>query len=64
MSRHQDSARIPQRMLARLLTGASSGQTLVEYSLILVVVSLGTLAAMTFLRNRISFFFSQVGDLL
>jgi Flp pilus assembly pilin Flp len=40
------------------------GQTLVEYSLILVVISMGTLGAMVFLRDRLNIFFSQVGNLL
>ena len=40
------------------------GQTLVEYALILVVVSMGTLGAMTFLRGKLIQVFSQVGNLL
>jgi len=40
------------------------GQTLVEYALILVVISAGTLAAMVFLRERLAAFFTQVGNML
>jgi len=40
------------------------GQALVEYALILVVVSMGTLGAMVFMRDRIAAFFSQVGNML
>jgi Flp pilus assembly pilin Flp len=40
------------------------GQTLVEYALILVVVSMGTLGAMTFMRGKLIQVFSQVGNLL
>jgi len=39
-------------------------QTLVEYALIIVVLSLGTLVAMTFLRDQIAQVFSQTGNLL
>ena len=40
------------------------GQTLVEYALILVVISAGTLGAMVFLRDRLQAFFTQVGNML
>ena len=41
-----------------------SAQTLVEYALIIVVISLGTLVALTFLRDQIIAVFSQTGNLL
>jgi len=40
------------------------GQTLVEYALILVVISMGTLGAMMFMRDRIAAVFSDVGNML
>ena len=39
-------------------------QALVEYALIIVVVTLGTLVALTFLRDQISSIFSQTANLL
>jgi Flp pilus assembly pilin Flp len=39
-------------------------QTLVEYALIIVVLSLGTLVAMMFLRDQLIAVFSQTGNLL
>ncbi len=38
------------------------GQTLVEYALILVTISIGVLAAMTFLRNQINTLFTAIGN--
>ena len=38
------------------------GQTLVEYALILVTISIGVLAAMTFLRNQINALFTTIGN--
>jgi len=55
----QDFAR---RALIRIAD--REGQTLVEYALILVVISMGTLAAMVFLRDHINALFTQVGNLL
>jgi Flp pilus assembly pilin Flp len=40
------------------------GQALVEYALVLVLVSMGTLGAMVFMRDGIAAFFSQVGNML
>jgi Flp pilus assembly pilin Flp len=48
----------------RLLAGGEHGQTLVEYALILVLISMGTVAAMTFLKDAIAGVFSQVGNTL
>ena len=48
----------------RLLAGCEQGQTLVEYALILVLISIGTLAALTFLKDAIAGVFSQVGNML
>ena len=39
-----------------------SAQGLVEYALIIVVVSLGTIAALTFLRDNIRGLFSRAGS--
>jgi Flp pilus assembly pilin Flp len=39
-------------------------QALVEYALIIVVVALGTLVALTFLRDQLIAVFSQTGNLL
>ena len=41
-----------------------SAQGLVEYALIIVVVSLGTIAALTFLRGEIRGLFSRAGSSL
>jgi Flp pilus assembly pilin Flp len=38
------------------------GQTLVEYALILVTISIGVLAAMTFLRDQINLLFTAIGN--
>ena len=47
---------------ARAMVKKQDGQTLVEYALILVTISIGVLAAMTFLRNQISAIFSTIGN--
>jgi Flp pilus assembly pilin Flp len=41
-----------------------TAQGLVEYALIIVVVSLGTIAALTFLRDEIRNLFSRAGSSL
>jgi Flp pilus assembly pilin Flp len=38
------------------------GQTLVEYALIIVTISIGVTVAMTFLRDQISSIFSTIGN--
>lgn len=38
------------------------GQTLVEYALIIVTISIGVLVAMTFLKNQIVQVFSDIGN--
>ena len=38
------------------------GQTLVEYALILVTISIGVLGAMTFLKSQINTIFSTIGN--
>ncbi len=48
----------------RLLAAGEQGQTLVEYALIIVLISIGTIAAMTFLKESISGLFSEVGSML
>jgi Flp pilus assembly pilin Flp len=54
--------------IAMALNGASlrrdEGQTLVEYALILVTISIGVTAAMLFLRNEIAGVFSDIGSKL
>jgi pilus assembly protein Flp/PilA len=40
------------------------GQTLVEYALIIVTISIGVTLAMTFLRNQIAQVFSDIGSAL
>jgi Flp pilus assembly pilin Flp len=54
--------------IAMALNGASlrrdEGQTLVEYALILVTISIGVTAAMLFLRDEIAGVFSRIGSSL
>jgi Flp pilus assembly pilin Flp len=54
--------------IAMALNGASlrreEGQTLVEYALILVTISIGVTAAMLFLRDEIANVFSSIGSAL
>ena len=54
--------------IAMALNGASlrrdEGQTLVEYALILVTISIGVTAAMLFLRDEIAGVFSRIGSAL
>jgi len=40
------------------------GQTLVEYALIIVTISIGVTAAMLFLRDQIRTVFSDIGNAL
>lgn len=40
------------------------GQTLVEYALIIVTISIGVTAAMVFLRNQIDAIFTSIGNSL
>jgi Flp pilus assembly pilin Flp len=40
------------------------GQTLVEYALIIVTISIGVTVAMVFLRDKITNLFSQIGGQL
>jgi Flp pilus assembly pilin Flp len=40
------------------------GQTLVEYALIIVTISIGVTVAMTFLRDQIRGVFSSIGNAL
>jgi len=40
------------------------GQTLVEYALIIVTISIGVTAAMIFLRDKIATVFSDIGNAL
>jgi Flp pilus assembly pilin Flp len=48
----------------RSLAAAERGQTLVEYALIIALISLGTVAAMTLLKTQIVQVFSDVVDQL
>jgi Flp pilus assembly pilin Flp len=50
--------------ILRCLAAADDGQALVEYALIIVSISVGVFAAMTFLQSQISALFSQVGSML
>jgi Flp pilus assembly pilin Flp len=43
---------------------ADRAQALVEYALIIGVIALGTLVALTFLRDQLITVFSQTGNLL
>lgn len=47
---------------ASALVKKQDGQTLVEYALILVTISIGVLAAMAFLRDQINTIFSTIGN--
>lgn len=40
------------------------GQTLVEYALIIGIISIGVMAAMLFLRDQITTIFNKIGDVL
>ena len=40
------------------------GQTLVEYALIIVTISIGVTVAMTFLRDQIAAVFTTIGNAL
>ena len=56
-NQHTDPPTVWQR-----LRHSERGQGLVEYALIIVVVSLGTIAALTFLRDNIRGLFSAAGS--
>ena len=51
-------------MARRSLAAAEQGQTLVEYALIIVFISIGTLAAFTFVRSQIAQVFTDIANLL
>jgi Flp pilus assembly pilin Flp len=51
-------------MARRFLAAAEQGQTLVEYALIIVFISIGTVAAFTFLKSQIAQVFTDIGNLL
>jgi Flp pilus assembly pilin Flp len=59
-----------QRLTSMLMASLASeakreeGQTLVEYALIIVTISIGVTVAMVFLRDQISALFSQIGNAL
>jgi Flp pilus assembly pilin Flp len=50
--------------LVRESVRREEGQTLVEYALIIVTISIGVTAAMVFLRDKISGVFSSIGNAL
>jgi Flp pilus assembly pilin Flp len=54
--------------IAMALDGVSlrreEGQTLVEYALIIVTISIGVTLAMAFLRDQIAGVFSEIGSAL
>jgi Flp pilus assembly pilin Flp len=56
--------------IAMALNGTSTplrreeGQTLVEYALIIVTISIGVTLAMVFLKDRIAAVFSRIGSAL
>jgi Flp pilus assembly pilin Flp len=50
--------------LVRESVRREEGQTLVEYALIIVTISIGVTVAMTFLRDKIIGVFSQIGNAL
>jgi len=58
------SLKIWSALARRSLATAERGQALVEYSLIIALISIGTFAAMAFLKNQVSAVFSQVGSFL
>jgi Flp pilus assembly pilin Flp len=51
-------------MARRSLAAAEHGQTLVEYALIIVFISMGTLAAFTFMKSQIAQVFTDIANLL
>ena len=60
-----------QAQIGRFLVALSApnfkrqeGQTLVEYALIIVTISIGVTLAMVFLRDKIASVFSRIGDAL
>jgi Flp pilus assembly pilin Flp len=50
--------------LVRESVRREEGQTLVEYALIIVTISIGVTVAMTFLRDQIRSVFSNIGNAL
>jgi Flp pilus assembly pilin Flp len=58
---------VMNRMLISLAAPSlrrEEGQTLVEYALIIVTISIGVTAAMLFLRDQIRTVFSNIGNAL
>jgi len=58
---------VMNRMLIALAAPSfkrEEGQTLVEYALIIVTISIGVTAAMIFLRDKIANVFSAIGNAL
>jgi Flp pilus assembly pilin Flp len=58
---------VMNRMLIALAAPSlkrEEGQTLVEYALIIVTISIGVTAAMLFLRGKIAQVFSDIGNAL
>jgi Flp pilus assembly pilin Flp len=58
---------VMNRMLIALAAPSlkrEEGQTLVEYALIIVTISIGVTAAMLFLRDQIRSVFSDIGNAL
>ena len=58
---------VVNRMLIALAAPSykrEEGQTLVEYALIIVTISIGVTAAMIFLRDKIATVFSDIGNAL
>jgi Flp pilus assembly pilin Flp len=52
------------KLTARARRSLHRGQTLVEYSLILAIISVFMIAVMTLLGNKVVIVFSAVSDLL
>jgi Flp pilus assembly pilin Flp len=57
-------AEIFARMIAALRKRAQDGQGLVEYALILVLISIFCIAMMTFLANQVNLVFNNIGLVL
>ena len=58
------SLRIWKNLARRSLAASERGQTLVEYALIIALISIGTVGAMTLLKTQLVQIFSDVGNLL
>jgi len=50
------------RRFAQLRVQAEAGQTLIEYALILTIVSLGTVGALLVMTGKLNSFFLQVAN--